>query len=455
MKTPLRFAAGLGALALAMSAPVAAGAQTLEESLAAAYQSNPVLAAERASLRQTNEGYFQARSAALPSLSAAASVSESEQWGGGNQFIAGGQTGSAGYQITANQALYRGGRTGASIDQALAGIEAARMALAATEQDVLVAGVTAHTTVIRDQEIVAIRLNNVQVLARQLDAARDRFEVGEITRTDVAQAEARLSGARAQLAAAQAQLAASRANYERVIGIVPQTLTAPGDLPLLPEAFAEAAETALRANPQLLAAQYREISASQAVDVARGARRPEVSLQATASENRESDLQGRGRGSATLRAQVSMPIFTGGLNASRVREAIAGEDQARLQVVSARRQVIEGVTTAWNNLLAAQAVIESSREAVRANEIAFEGVEQEAFVGLRTTLDVLNAEQELLNSRLELVRAERDLYVASYNLLQSMGVLGADTLGLPVDVYDPDAGFDRGLAPNLDLTPWN
>ena len=137
------------------------------------------------------------------------------------------------------------------------------------------------------------------------------------------------------------------------------------------------------------------------------------------------------------------------------REALAAEDQARLQVVEARRRVVEGITTTWNNLLAARAVIESSREAVRANEIAFEGVEQEAFVGLRTTLDVLNAEQELLNSRLELVRAERDLFVASYNLLQAMGVWDVERLGLPVEPYAPSGTPERGRVPNLDLTPWN
>ncbi|GGE33600.1 membrane protein [Marinicauda pacifica] len=440
--------------AAALAAP--ATAQTLEETLAAAYESNPVLAGQRAQLRQTNEGYYQARAGALPSLSASASVSESETWGGSSQATLG-QTGSgsAGYSVTANQALYRGGRISGAIDQALAGIEAGRMRLLSTEQGVLVDAVTAHTTVIRDQEIVAIRRNNVEVLARQLDAARDRFEVGEITRTDVAQAEARLSGAQAELAAAQAQLAASRANYERVVGITPTTLVEPEGLPVLPQDLANAADVALAANPELLAAQYSEIAASQGVQIARGARRPEIGLQATASENRESDFTGRGRGSATIRAQVSVPLFTGGLNASRVREAIAAEDQARLQVVQARRQVIEGVTTAWNNLLAARAVIESSREAVRANEIAFDGVEQEAFVGLRTTLDVLNAEQELLNSRLNLVQAERDLYVASYNLLQSMGVLDAQRLELPVDAYDAEASLDRGWGPNLDLTPWN
>ena len=451
MKRVLLCAAAM--ISLTVSAPAAA--QTLEESLAAAYQSNPVLAAERAQLRQTDEGYHQARSAALPSLSASASVSETERWGSGTNPFFQNQDGTAGYQVNASQALYRGGRTSGAIDAALARIEAGRMQLRATEQDILVAAVTAHTTVIRDQEIVAIRRNNVEVLARQLDAARDRFEVGEITRTDVAQAAARLSGAQAQLSAAQAQLAASRANYERVVGIAPQTLVAPGGLPELPETLADAAEIALAANPQLLAAQYAEIAAAEQVQVARGSRLPEVSLSASASDSRRSDFSGDVDGTATVRAQVSVPLFTGGLNASRVREALAAEDQARLQVVEARRRVVEGITTTWNNLLAARAVIESSREAVRANEIAFEGVEQEAFVGLRTTLDVLNAEQELLNSRLELVRAERDLFVASYNLLQAMGVLDVERLGLPVEPYAPSGTPERGRVPNLDLTPWN
>lgn len=454
MKAILLSAAAIISLA-GLSAP--AVSQTLEESLTAAYQSNPVLAGQRAQLRQTNEGYHQARSAALPSLSASASVSDRHVWGDtalppGADF---GEDPEAGYSLSANQALYRGGRTSGSIDAALARIEAGRMALRAAEQDVLVGAVAAHTTVIRDQEIVSIRRNNTEVLARQLDAARDRFEVGEITRTDVAQAEARLSGAQAQLSAAQAQLAASRANYERIVGIVPATLVPPQGLPELPENLADAAEVALAANPQLLSAQYAEIAASRQVQVARGNRRPEVSLSATASENRQADFGGAAEGTATMRAQVTVPLFTGGLNNSRVREALAAEDQARLQVIQARRQVVEGVTTTWNNLLAARAVIESSRQAVRANEIAFEGVEQEAFVGLRTTLDVLNAEQELLNSRLELVRAERDLYVASYNLLQAMGILDVERLGLPVEPYQPSAELDRGWRPNLDLTPWN
>jgi len=309
--------------------------------------------------------------------------------------------------------------------------------------------------VVRDLSVVSIRSNNVEVLAEQLRAARDRFEVGEITRTDVAQAEARLSGARAQFSAAQAALAASRAAYQRVTGIEPVEPADPAAAPVTPEDYAEAVEVAISNNPDLLAAQYSERAAEQGVRVARGALLPEVSVSASASEDRTSDFTGQARGSASVRAQVSIPIFTGGLNRSRVREARAGADVARLQGLAVRRQVVEGVSNAWNNYLAALAVITSSREAVRANEIAFDGVEQEAFVGLRTTLDVLNAEQELLNSRLELVRAERDLTVASYALMQAMGLLHTGRLALPVEAYDPEAEFEAARGLNFDLTPWD
>ncbi|MFW6299590.1 MAG: TolC family protein [Oceanicaulis sp.] len=180
-----------------------------------------------------------------------------------------------------------------------------------------------------------------------------------------------------------------------------------------------------------------------------------MGVSASAGESRPSDFTGQARGSANVRAQVSLPIFTGGLNRSRVREARAAADEARLQGVAAHREVVEGVSNAWNTYLAAVAVIESSRQAVRANEIAFDGVEQEAFVGLRTTLDVLNAEQELLNSRLELVRAERDLTVASYALMQAMGLLHTGRLALDVAAYDPEAAFEDRRGLNFDLTPWD
>ena len=446
---------------LAMGA--AAHAQSLEESLALAYNSNPTLQAERARLRATDEGRIQARAGYLPQVSASASIS-AQQSESQSTFYIGGSPVSSGsvsdstpknYSVTASQSIYRGGYNGGAVDQATALIYAGRESLRSVEQTVLVDAITAFMDVRRDAEVVNIRRNNADVLAQHLQAARDRFEVGEITRTDVAQAEARLSGAQAELSAAQAQLATSRAAYERVTGQPPATLQDPPALPELPEALADAAEMAYRYSPQLAAAQYAEDAASHSIRMARSSLRPQVSLSASASGSRDASYAGDERDSTQIVGQVSVPLFTGGLNRSRVRAAIAQEEQTRQQTLLARRQVTEGVTNTWNGYITSQAVIESSRQAVRANEIALDGVEQEAYVGLRTTLDVLDAEQELLASRLTLVTAERDSYVAGYRLLQAMGLLSAERMGLGVEIYDVAGTPDRSVFPNFDLTPWN
>jgi outer membrane protein len=443
------------AAGLIFAAAPAGWSQSLEETLSAAYRTNPQLQAERARLRQNAEGVTQARANLLPNVSASGTLSESETWGGTAVGGAGGGNGSSSVGATLSQPIYRGGRTRGAINAAEARFEAGRERLRAVEQNVLLDAVSAHANVTRDQQIVSIRSNNVEVLGEQLRAARDRFEVGEITRTDVAQAEARLSGARAQLSSAQAALAASRAAYARVTGVDPVEPELIGPGAGLPDALGAAQNLALDNNPDLRAVEFNELAAREGIRVARGAMLPEVSLSASVNENRDSAFSGQARGSAQVQARVSMPIFTGGLNQSRVREAQASADEARLAGLTTRRQVVEAVSNAWNNYLAAQAVIESSREAVRANEIAFEGVEQEAFVGLRTTLDVLNAEQELLNSRLELVRAERDLAVASYGLLQTLGLLSARDLQLPVADESAIEDDSRARWPNFSLIPWN
>ncbi len=463
MKVLSRMAVALAGSVSLLALAATAHAQSLEDTLTTAYNSNPTLQAERARLRTTEEGEVQARSARLPSVAADASISRQHSEST-STFVFGGvpQVNSSesdstpkNYSLSASQSIYRGGRTDGAIDQASALVMAGREGLRAVEQTVLVDAVTAFMDVRRDQEVVSIRRNNVDVLAQQLQAARDRFEVGEITRTDVAQAEARLSGAQAQLSAAQAQLAASRAAYQRVTGEPPATLEEPPALPPLPDALADAAELAFNNSPQLLAAQYSEEAAQHAIRVARGALRPEVSIQATASAARDSNFSGDERDSTSIVGRVSMPIFTGGLNRSRVRAAVAQEEQARHQVREARRLVTEGVTNAWSGYVTSLAVIESSQQAVRANEIALEGVQQEAFVGIRTTLDVLNAEQELLDSRLTLVTAERDSYVAGYRLLQAMGLLSAEGLGLDVQPYESDPATRGPRIPNFDLTPWD
>ena len=442
----------------------AALGQSLEDTLILAYNSNPTLQAERANLRAIDEGRVQAQAGRLPTVLADASISR-QHVESQSTFVIGGQRLSSNstsdatpknYSITANQVLYGGGQISGTIDQATAQIMAGRESLRAVEQTVLVDAVTAFMNVRRDSRVVEIRRNNADVLAQHLQAARDRFEVGEITRTDVAQAEARLSGAQAELSAAQSQLAVSRAAYERVTGQPPATLEEPPALPGMPESLADAAEYAYASSPQLLAAQYGEEAARHGIRIARSNLRPEVSLSASASAARDSNFSGDERDSTAVVGRVSIPIFTGGLNRSRVRAAVAQEEQARHQVREARRVVTEGVTNAWSNYVTSLAVIESSRQAVRANEIALDGVEQEAYVGIRTTLDVLDAEQELLESRLTLVTAERDSYVAGYQLLQAMGLVSAERLGLGVDVYDPtEQDMRESRFPNLDLTPWD
>lgn len=437
----------LGAASLGLSGNV--HAQTLDETLRAAYESNPTLGQQRKRLEQTAENLVQARAVALPTLSADGSISDTEVWGGPS----GG--GTASYGVSLSQYIYAGGLIKAGISGARAQYSAGIESLRSAEQSVFLDAITAHANVVRDQQILSIRSNNVDLLAEQLRAARDRFEVGEITRTDVAQAEARLSASRAQLSAAQANLAASRAAYLRVTGIEPvqpETLEASQ---VRAESYADAVSIAIETNPDLRASQFGEVVADANVSLARSNLRPTVTLSASANESQDSDFTGNTTGSASLTARVSVPLFTGGANRSRLRSALAASDETRLGTVVVQRQIVEGVSNAWNNYLAAQAVIESSREAVRANEIAFEGVEQEAFVGLRTTLDVLNAEQELLNSRLDLASAERDLVVASYSLRQIMGLLHASELGFSNQELLADSPSDFGFARNIDLTPWN
>ena len=440
------------ALVLALSSVGLASGQSLEDSLALAYTSNPTLQAERARVRAVAEGVVQARAGYLPNVSASAGISRSRTESSGGFFNQANTVTPKNYSINASQAVWRGGRITGAIDQAEANALAAQENLRAIEQSILLEAATAFMNIRRDTEIAEIRNNNVAVLDAQLQAAEDRFEVGEITRTDVAQAEARRSAARAQFAAALAQLASSRAAYVRVVGQAPGTLADVPPLPTLPETLEDANEIAADFSPTLRQAAFAEEAAQANIRIARGALAPDVSLSASAGTRRDSSFSGDQSDSYSIGASVSIPIFTGGLNRSRVRAAAHSADQARLQVTATRRLVEENTTNAFNNLVATESVIASSSQSVRANEIALEGVQQEAFVGLRTTLDVLNAEQELLDARLTLVTAERDAYIAGLVLLQSMGLLTAETLGLNVDIYDP-ARYESGS--NIDLTPWN
>ncbi len=475
--------------AIAQEAPTGS-VTSLQDALIAAYNSNPTLLAERARLRATDETVAQANSGWRPTVTASASYTWADTTG--NRTVSQSPTadttlnevttgvdfnndgdftdsflitpGSPGgtfetptdetakttdLSITATQTVFRGLRTLREVRQAKANVRAGRAQLRATEQDVLLSAVTAYMDVLRDEAVLRLSQNNVQVLTRQLEASRDRFRVGEITRTDVAQAEARLSGAQSNLIASEAQLIASRSAFERVIGTVPGNLQAPPPLPSLPQAESEARENALSRNPQLKAARRAEEASRQGVGVASGALLPTVNVQGRYSESDTTSEGGadiftgdRDSQTTSFVATVNVPLYQAGAVYSQVRQAKQLNSEDRLQIAEAERQVIESVAIAWEGLRSASATIESSREQVRANEIAFEGVQQEAQVGSRTTLDVLDAEQELLDSRVTLVRAERDEYVAAFQLLSATGDLTAEDLSLPTQYYDPEEHYD-------------
>jgi outer membrane protein len=337
--------------------------------------------------------------------------------------------------------------------EAKATVRAARAQLHSFEQQTLLDAVTQYFNVIRDKRTVEISRNNVTVLQRELEAAQDRFRVGEITRTDVAQAEARLSQAQTGLISAEAALVASQTAYASAIGHPPGALEAQPTLPPLPESEISAQAVAARNNPTLMSAVETQKASSAATSQAWGALLPSVSVVGSANyseaESAQSALDPFGstiittvpvkrRGESVL-LQARVPIYQAGAEYAGIRQAKQTDSQNRLLVAQTKRDLEEQVSNAWEQLRSAKASIASTQQQVNANEIAYEGVRQEAEVGSRTTLDVLNAEQELLNSQVALVRSQRDEYVAAYGLLAAVGQLTAKDLKLPVKIYDPKA----------------
>mgnify|MGYP005845988183 CR=1 FL=1 len=444
--------AGVSAFAIA-GAPSDVWSQTLAEALAEAYGTNPTLQAARAELRATDEGVAQALSNWRPSIVATGTAqrtsTQSLLSGGGVGFgsIAGVTNDdtrnvySTGVRVEQN--LFRGGQTIAETREAKARVAAGRARLTDTEQNVLLDAVTAYMDVLRDGATVELNANNVVVLQRQLEASQDRFDVGEITRTDVAQSEARLSRARSALIQAEANRTNSRATYERVMGAAPGTLDPAPPLPALPASEEEALQLALANNPAIMASRFNEEATRHSIDGAKGTLLPSVTLEGEFgyADNPSSAVDNAESGSVT--ARLTVPLYQSGAEYSRIRQAKQLNSQSRLQIAEAVRQTQEGVASAWEIYRAANAQIESDREQVRANEIALDGVRQESQVGSRTTLDVLDAEQELLDSRVALVTSERDAYVAAYRLLAAVGYLTAGRLGLGVDLYDPAGNYDR------------
>jgi outer membrane protein len=432
------------ATALAIAGLAVTGATTARavESIAAAlgssYMGNPTLNAERARQRATDETVPQALSGWRPTVSANGDAGVA--WND-SSVTKPTQTEPAGVAMTLTQPVFRGFRTVSETAQAEALVSAGRQSLLSVEQQVLLDAATAYMNVIRDRNVLQLRQKNVDVLTEQLKASQARFDVGEITRTDVAQSRASLAQSQSARAAAEANLAASVANFLRIIGHAPATLRFPQISPLTPKSLDSALAMAERINPNILAAAFNEEAARQNIDLVQSGLLPVVSFNAQYTYNHEPSAGIEWSDQATLFGQVQIPVYEGGLIYSQVRQAKQTDSQRRLEVVDVRRQVREQVSNAWNLLKAAEAVIVSSRTQVEANQLALEGVRQEALVGSRTTLDVLDAEQTFVDSQVLLATAERDRIVSAYQLIAAIGHMTARDLGLNVVFYDVEQNY--------------
>ncbi|HEY0627438.1 MAG TPA: TolC family outer membrane protein [Allosphingosinicella sp.] len=438
-------AAAIAAL-IAGEAAAQTDTDTLREALVQTYNSNPTITGQRAQLRTLDENVAVARAQGRPQVSATAGVNQDlTRTGGGN-----GRNLNAGVDIS--YPLFNGGRVRNSIRAADERVLAGRANLRATEGDVFTEAVAAYNDVIRDRSIVTLNRNQVEVLQTNLQASRDRFEVGDLTRTDVAQSEARLALARATLEQAEGRLTASEENYVRVIGDVPGQLQPPPPLPAMPATADQAVEIALENNPDLISISRQIRAAGLDVNVLRADRLPTVNA---IGSGRATDYLGtadeqfgpNARDSQTqtgVGVQARIPIYQGGLVGAQVRRAQAQQSQLLEQGVAVERSIVANTRAAFASWQAANEAIESNEVAVAANQLALEGTRAEQTVGTRNVLDVLNAEQELLNSQVQLVTARRDAYVAGFQLLNAMGRAEAEDLGLDGGpLYDPAANYNR------------
>jgi outer membrane protein len=417
--------------------------QTLQEALATAYENNPTLNAQRARLRATDEQVPQALSGYRPTVSAFSEV--------GPRFLDSDQQSLVGrednalfsrtYGASIEQPLFRGGQTTAAVRGAENTVRAERARLESTEQNVLLNAATAYSDVYRDQAVLELNIRNEQRLARQLEATRDRFQVGEVTRTDVSQAEARLARATAERIGAEGALAASRATFRNVVGIVPGVLVRPPLPQELPASLGEANEIATGNNPNVTTAEFQERSALDSVDQVRGELWPTVSLIGRVQRDEDLTRKDSRFDSAEALVNLTVPLYQAGAVYSRLRERKQLVAEQRRLLDQSQRDAVEDATRAWNALETAVAEIGSFTKQVEANQIALDGVEKEAEVGARTVLDVLDAQQELLDSQVSLVRAQRDQVVAAFELDAALGELTARRLDLPVVYYDPDQHY--------------
>jgi outer membrane protein len=437
-------AASAVVLLMAYAGPAPALADTIEAALVRAYQSNPQLNAQRAQVRATDENVPQALSGYRPkvALTASGGVQYTDLKQGGVKLTGTQEPRSAG--LTVSQTVYNGNQTANRTRAAESQVSGAREGLRVLEQQVLFSAAQVYMDYLRDAATVEVQKSNVRVLEQTLKQTRDRFNVGEVTRTDVAQSEAQLAAGRTQEQTAESQLTTTRSNFRRIIGNDPVGL-APGS-PVdrfLPRALPAAVEISLIENPNVTAAMYGIDVNFLQVKVAEGALLPTVSVQASVQQANDQQLTIQKTFTASAVAQLSVPIYQGGGEYSLIRQSKETLAQQRLVLDTTRDQTRANTVSAWGQLEAGKAQVSSAQAQVTASEIALNGVREEAKAGQRTTLDVLNAQQTLVNARIALVNAQHDRVVASYSVLQAIGRLSPQGLNLPTTTYDPSVHYHQ------------
>jgi outer membrane protein len=445
--------AAAAVLLMAYAGPTPALADTIEAALVRAYQNNPQLNAQRASVRATDENVPQALSGYRPKVAVTASggyqYTDTNTTSGGSptaivrtEIHGANAPRSAG--LTVSQTLFNGEQTANKTRAAESQVSGAREGLRVLDQSVLLSAATIYMDYLRDSAIVEVQKSNVRVLEQTLKQTRDRFNVGEVTRTDVAQSEAQLAAGKTQLLTAEANLVTTRANFRRIIGNEPIAL-APGS-PVdrfLPATLPAAVELSLVENPNVTAAMYGIDVNYLQVKVNEGALLPTVSLQASVQQSYEQQMTIFRTFGASAIAQITAPLYQGGAEYSLIRQSKETLAQQRLNLDQMRDQTRANTVTAWGQLVAGKAQVASAQAQVSASEIALNGVREEAKAGQRTTLDVLNAQQALVNARVALVTAQHDRVVASYAVLSAVGRLSPQVLNLATSTYDPSVHYQQ------------
>lgn len=421
------------ALVVAGASILPAQADSLRAVMADAYSHSNLLEQNRYLLRIQDEGVAQAVAQLRPILSFVASVDR--------ELV--NSTSTASLSLVAEYLLYNGGARRFAIEAAEETVLGARQQLVSLEQQVLLDAVTAYMNVWRDIQVVGVREGNVRVITQQLRAANDRFEVGEGTRTDVAQAEAQLAAARSQLAAAQGGLDISRELFNLAVGRYPSGLAGPGALPNLPRSEAAAQALARQEHPAIRALQHEVTAAELGIEQARAALRPQLSLDGRVTQSFTDPVRVPGGDSwnntATIGLSLTQPLYRGGQLLSLERQSRAQAAAVRSSLNQQVRLNLQAVGNAWAGLTIAAAQIQAADQGIAAAELAFQGISEEASLGARTTLDVLDAEQDVLDARIGRIEAQTDLYLSSYQLLSAAGLLTVENLQLAVPQYDPSA----------------